>query len=225
MAFPVIAFQLYNLNDFDVKLFSDYQENNLYIARFAFEEHYPSTTDEDEGSSQRPDKLHLVNIGENKETLKQFPFNAMYKNELVNVKVGKSALTRSSFLLNQEYNYLLVLYFDTPETASKFEEYLTKLELPVETAETFDEYYTKKLDEIDATIFKESRGEKRLQRKLYRGMSTREVKFLSRYVKIIEEDAGLHDIYMKIIHEFDDEFLHSQNDKFEFDSTTQKPLI
>jgi hypothetical protein len=223
MSFTILGFQVYNLNDYDVKLFAKFDEDQLYIAKLQLLEKYPDVDAEDEGSSQRFDKLQFSSDGKH-DVLKNFPFSALFKSELTLIKPKSTKLSNIIALYNEEYNYILILYADSEATTHSIEKYLAALQVPSQETASFQAYIAGKIDELDDKIFKESLGQKRLLKKINPRV-TRELKILAKHVKIIDDDEKYVQTYATIIREFDEEFLHSEDNKYEFhSSTTQKSI-
>ncbi len=224
MSYQVLGFQLFNLNDYGIKLFPAFKEDHLYFAKFQILEKYPDQDTHDEGSSQRSDKLLLNPNAKSKELLKNFPFTALLREELVQVKTTKQQLQNAITLFNLEYNYILILYLDTQDSADKLTKYFASLDLNVEETETIAQFIKKKQDELDEKIYKESLGKDRLQKKV-NPKHSKEIPLLANHINIIEDDDDFKDLYLKLIQQFDNEFLHSESANFEYDSTTQKNIV
>ncbi|KAH3671999.1 hypothetical protein WICMUC_004506 [Wickerhamomyces mucosus] len=217
------AFQLYNLNDYGVKLFTGFEEDHLYIAKLNVLEF---TDEYDEGSSKRSNKILFQTSSNNTNILKQFPFTGIYKNELSIVNVAKSQITNSITLFDEEYNYLLILYLETESKVEDLLQYLIKLGIPTVQSETFDSFISNKIEELDERLFKETKGTQRFQKKINPKKKTFQVRSIEDHVHFLEdEDPSLEEIYLRIIREFDNEFLNPQNDNTFDSSTTKKPTF
>lgn len=223
MSYQVLGFQLFNLNDYGIKLFPAFKEDNLYFAKFQIVERYPDQDAHDEGSSQRSDKLLLI-PSNNKEVLKSFPFTALLRDELVQVQTTKQQLQNAITLFNAEYNYLLILYMDTQEAVEKLTKYFASVDLAREEFESIRQFIQVKQDELDEKLYKESLGKDRLQKKV-NPKHSKEIPLLENHIKIIEDDDDYKDLYLQLIQQFDNEFLHSENANFEYDSTAQKNVV
>lgn len=221
MSFTILGFNVVNLNDYDVKLFTNFEEDNLYLSKFQLLEEYPHVIDE--GSSQRFDKL-LFSSTNKTNILKSFPFSGLFKSELTLIKPKEYNISNFISLYNDEYNYILNLYPDSKSSTILIEEYLTKLGVPVQETDSFQSFINLKTDELDEKIFKQSKGSSRLQKKVNPKVS-RELKILDQHVKIIDDDDAYAEQYSKLIHEFDNEFLHCEEDKYTFDSSTTQKII
>ncbi|CCH46417.1 hypothetical protein BN7_6011 [Wickerhamomyces ciferrii] len=228
MSYQSIAFQLFNLNDYGIKLFPSFKIDTLYLAKFQIVEKFPEQHDDiDEGSSQRFDKLLLIPSKNDKvQLLKNFPFTALLRDELVHLNITGSIgpLENGLPLFNVEYNYILILYFDTQETVNKLLNYLTNTGLQSINIDNIDKFIKDKEDEIDEKLYKESHGQKRLQKKI-NPKHSKEIPLLSTHIKILEDDETYKDVYLKLIKQFDDLFLHSENANFEYDSKIQKNIV
>jgi len=223
MSHQVLGFQLFNLNDYGIKLFPVFKENTLYFAKFEIVEKYADQDSHDEGSSQRSDKL-LLTPSKDEKLLKNFPFTALFRDELVKINTSKQHLKKAISLFNVEYNYILILYLDSEQTTANLNKYFTSIGLGTEDALTIREFIDRKETELDEKLFKESSGTQRLQKRA-NPKHVKETPILSDHIKILEDDDKYKDVYYELIEQFDSEFLHSESASFEYDSTTQKNIV
>lgn len=223
MSHQVLGFQLFNLNDYGIKLFPAFKVDTLYLAKFEIVEKQFDQHDLDEGSSQRHDKLLLV-PSKNNEVHKSFPFTGLFRDELVQVKTTKQQIDNAVTLFNVEYNYILILYFSSQDSANKISKYFTELKMETQETETLAKFIQQKEDELDEKIYKESSGNDRLQKKV-NPVHSKEVPSLANHVIFLEDDDTFKDQYIHLIKQFDREFIHSESKDFEYDSTAQKNTV
>lgn len=223
MSHQVLGFQLFNLNDYGIKLFPAFKVDTLYLAKFEIVEKQFDHQDVDEGSSQRHDKLLLV-PSKNNDVLKSFPFTGLFRDELVQVKTTKQQLSNAVTLFNVEYNYILILYLSSQDSAQQVGKYFTDLKMETEKVETLAKFIQQKEDELDEKIYKESSGINRLQKKV-NPVHSKEVPSLANHVIFLEDDDNYKDQYIHLIKQFDNEFIHSESKDFEYDSTAQKNIV
>lgn len=229
MPVPIIGFQLYNLNDYDVKLFSSFEEDHLYFTHLTLVEHVEEL---DEGSSKNPEKLNFESPVNNKRIVTQFPFTGIYASEITIIDVQQPSTetepesqSHSVTLFDDEYNYLVVLYLSSAENVQLLLSILNKLQINTIKATSYQTFIDSKIDQLDQKLFNETKGSKRLQRKINPIKKPFQIRNISEYVHFLDgEDPQLEQSYLSIIKFFDNVFLNAQNGS-SFDATTFKRNI
>ncbi|KAH3686791.1 hypothetical protein WICPIJ_002230 [Wickerhamomyces pijperi] len=227
MPVPIIAFQLFNLNDYDVKIFSSFEEDHLYFTNLTLVDNLDQS---DEGSSKIPERLSFQSPTNNKLIITQFPFTGISAKDVSIVDVAQqhesTAKVHSVTLFDGEYNYLLVLYLKTEQDVANLLSVLSRLQIQTTTASTYQEFISNKIDELDQKIYNESKGTQRLQKKVNPIKKPFQIRNITEHVHFLEgEDPTLEQSYLSVIGFFDNVFLNANNAGSSFDATTFKRNI